>query len=104
MTGELWTVIGLLLTNAGILFGMFKYLVARIEKVDEEHDKKIARVYERLDEHKDLITNKFVQKDMCKVLHDQGALNVTGLELRLTSRMDKLENKFDQIIALLTNK
>jgi hypothetical protein len=93
MTGELWTVIGLLLTNAAFLFGMWRYF-----------DGRISRVYERLDEVKMFSDGKFVEKDMCKVLHDQGSLATTGLETRLSIRMDKLENKFDRIIDLLTKE
>ena len=104
MNVEIWTVIGLLIANAGFLYGMWKHLITQMEEYAREQSQKLSRVYERLDVHKKYIDDKFVLKDMCKVLHEQGTLNTVGLETRITLRMDKLESKFDQIIELLTKK
>lgn len=102
MSGELITVISLLIANAGFLYGMWKFLILRIDQKDVEHKKIEAKMWERLDEHKVYIDSNFVEKDMCKVLHNQGSLNTIGLETRITLRMDKLETKFDSMMDLLT--
>jgi hypothetical protein len=97
MTGELWTVIGLLLTNAAFLFGMWKYFDARI-----------SRVYMRFDEHRTQIEATYVRKDNCALLHSTTVDNLTGVENRMNVRFDKLELKvesaFTMILDLLKNK
>lgn len=80
MHAELWTVIGLLLTNAGFLFGMWKYF-----------DGRISRVYQRFDEHKESVESKFVRKDLCSMVHTNTADHLTQLESRIEKRFDKLE-------------
>ena len=91
---ELWSVIGLLITNAGLMFGMWKYFDARL-----------ARVYMRFDEHKDEVEGKYVRKDNCSLLHSTTATNLIGVERRMDERFDKLEKKvddsFNMILSLL---
>lgn len=98
MNLEQWiTVFGLLLTNAGVLFGMWRYFDARI-----------SRVYIRLDEVKEKAEKDFVRKDLCKMMHDNTTTNLTGLENRISDRFEKLEKKveesFDMILELLKKK
>jgi hypothetical protein len=89
---ELWTVIGLLITNAGFLFGMWKYFDARL-----------ARVYERFDEHKDEVEGKYVRKDNCSLLHNNTASNLMSIEKRVDERFDKLERKVEESFNMILN-
>ena len=84
------TIVG---TNIGTSVGIYKYFNARL-----------SRVYERLDEVKSSQEETYVRKDMCDVLHKNTALSLVGTETRLTGRLDKLEEKFDNLICLLTEK
>ena len=90
MDKQLWTVIGLLLTNAGFLFGMWKYMDARI-----------GRVFERFDEHKNHIADKYVQKEYCKLLHDTASTNLLGVELRISEKFDKLEKRVESSFQMI---
>jgi hypothetical protein len=93
---NLWTVIGLLLTNAGFLFGMWKHF-----------DSRITRVYSRLDEVKDSVDGTYVRKDTCQLLHTTTSDNLKGVECRINERFNKLEIKvedsFKMIIDMLKN-
>jgi len=84
MSGDVIGVGGLLLTNIGVMIGMFRYFNSRI-----------ARVFERFDEYKNDINSKFVVKDLCKVMHENNASNLGGLEARLNQRLESLEKKTD---------
>ena len=88
--GELLTIIGLLIANAGFLYGMWKFL-----------DGKIDRVYQRLDEVKD----SFVRKDMCALLHQATVKDIADNVLRIEKSVEKLEGKveayFKQILERL---
>ena len=81
------TIGGFLITNAGFLFGMWKYFDARI-----------SRVYQRFDEEMEGIKIGYVQKENCKLLHENTASNLMGLETRIEKRLDKLEIKLEDLI------
>ena len=89
----MWAILGLLITNAGFLFGMWKYFDARI-----------SRVYARFDEHKQSIDCVYVRKDTCQLLHTSTAENLKGVEIRMDGRFDKLEAMLDRIFDKLENK
>jgi hypothetical protein len=93
MLGEILGLSALVATNGGINIGIYRYFNARL-----------AKVYERLDKVKEVANNEFVRKDMCKVLHEQTANNLEGSETRTNTRFDKLEEKMDRILSILTNK
>lgn len=90
MNTEIWSMIGLLITNAGFLFGMWKYFDARLN-----------RVYERFDEHKDTVEEIYVRRDNCTLLHNNTAQNLVGVESRMDIRFDKLEKKVDESFAMI---
>ena len=81
-------------------FILVRYINSADSTVVKDTDTKIGKVYGRIDDMKD----KFVQKDMCKILHEQTANNLTSSEARSEVRFDKLENKIDQILDLLMKK
>ena len=90
MDKQLLAVLGLLITNAGFLFGMWKHF-----------DSRLSRVYERFDEHKEHVENKFVQKEHCKISHDSTANNLAGIETRISERFDKLENRVENSFHMI---
>jgi len=90
MKGELIAIIGLLLTNAGFLFGMWKYF-----------DTRITRMYARLDDVKDYISDKFVQKEICRVMHTNTSEYLLGVEKRISERFEQLEKKVDNSFTMI---
>jgi len=90
MPTDFWTIIGLLLTNAAFLFGMWKYFDARI-----------ARTYQRFDEHKAEIEATYVRKDNCLLLHANTADNLKGVEMRMDIRFDQLEQKVESAFKMI---
>jgi len=90
MNDGFWTIAGLLLTNAGFLFGMWKYFDARI-----------SRVYERLDNVKCFVDSEFIKKEMCRVLHQNSADNFIGVEKRINDRFTQLEKKVDDSFGMI---
>ena len=82
MSGDVIGVGGLLLTNIGVIVGIFKYFNARIN-----------RVYERFDEHKKTVENKYVLKEMCKIMHENSSSNLNGLEARINSSFNELKKE-----------
>lgn len=87
----LWTLIA---TQIGSNVAMYKYF-----------DGRINRIYERFDNHKKYLDEKFVGKDICKISHDNTSTNLTGVETRMSTRFDKLEKRvedsFNMIIDML---
>jgi hypothetical protein len=84
------TIIGLLLTNAGFLFGMWKYF-----------DGRFSRVYGRLDEVKNFAESTYVRRDNCAILHNSTADNLRGMEMRFDDRLDKLDEKIENNFKLV---
>ena len=82
--GEWIGLVGLLATNAATAVGIYKYF-----------NSKIDRVYERFDEFKKDIKEDFVQRDLCKIMHENSSSNLNGLEKRITDSVRKLEEKVD---------
>ncbi len=91
MFGEWIGLASLIATNVGINIGIYKYFNNRLDKLNAENDKKVNRIFERFDEHKKDMEEKFVRKDVCLVMHEQTAGNLSGLEVRMEKRLDKLE-------------
>ncbi len=69
---ELSSLGGLAVSIITGIVGLYKYINARI-----------SRVYERFDEYKKNMEEKFVVKDMCKVLHQNNTENFNKLEQRM---------------------
>ena len=90
MEGDFWTIVGLLITNAGFLFGMWKWL-----------DQRIGRVYERLDEVKNSVDSTYVRKENCNLLHNNTADNLKSVEGRMDVRFDRLEKKVEDSFRLI---
>jgi hypothetical protein len=82
--------VALIGTNAGISIGIYKYF-----------DGRISRVYERFDEHKKNVEESFVKKDLCKIMHDNSAANITGLENRLTIQVKDLKKQVEDNFAVV---
>jgi hypothetical protein len=89
--GIWFAAIGMIISNIAGLVGVLKYFNSRFEKM-----------YKDLDDYKKEADQNYVRKDLCKVMHEQSAINIVGLETRLTIRQDKLEGKMDEVISLLT--
>jgi hypothetical protein len=84
-----WIGLGsLMVANVGLVYVTYNHF-----------SKKIGRVYERFDEYKNhmegTVDAKFVQKDLCAVMHQTNADNLTGIETRLTIALHQLEKKVD---------
>ena len=71
-----WMVTGGVLALAGVSIGTYIH----VGKMKDEQEQKRARVYERLDEVKKDLDEKFVHKDICKVLHEQMARDLVDIK------------------------
>jgi hypothetical protein len=89
--------ISLIIVNAGINIGIYKYFNARLD-----------RVYLRIDDVKDKFDKNFVRKDVCSVMHTSTAESLKAIEGRINERLDKLEKdvseNFTKLIELMTKK
>jgi hypothetical protein len=102
MTISLWIQLATFVaTLIAACFILVRYINSADSTVIKDTDTKIGRVYGRLDEEKRYRDDCFVRKDMCKVLHEQTAFNLTASETRSNDRFDKLEKKVDQILSIL---
>jgi hypothetical protein len=90
MSGDVIGVGGLLLTNIGVIIGIFKYFNARIN-----------RVYERFDEHKKEMADKYVLKDLCKIMHENSSSNLNGLETRINNSFNELKKEVKDNFAVV---
>ena len=93
--------------NIGEWVGLSSLLITNIGAVYltyNNFNRKISRIYERFDEYKihieENVEKKFVQKDLCSVVHNNSSSNLNGLEERIEKRFDKL----DEQITILLNK
>jgi hypothetical protein len=100
VVGEIVSIGSLVITFGASQWGIYKYF-----------DTRISRIYERFDEHKKETEAKYVNKDLCKVMHDNNAENLNGLEKRIDARFDKVDqrledtfNNIDQKITKLLTK
>jgi hypothetical protein len=96
--GEWVGLVGLILASIGGNFGAIKYFIAKLEVFQKENNEKIGRVFSRFDEYKRDMIEKFVQKDMCKVMHESNADNLSGLETRIEKRFDKLDEQINKLL------
>lgn len=87
----------LIVANAGINIGIYKYFNGRLD-----------RVYSRLDEVKEGIEKKFIQKEICNLMHSKIKEESAAEETRAEKRLDKLEqvvkDNFQELIRLLEKK
>ncbi len=91
--------------SIGEWVGLGSLLVTNVSAVYLTYNsfsKKINRIYESFDEYKTHIENavdkKFVQKDLCEIQHTNNSANLTGLELRIEKRFDKLDAQITQLL------
>ena len=85
-----WVMTGGILVISGFSIATYRY----VGKIKDEDEKKRSRIYERLDEVKEVISEKFVHKDMCEVLHKQVSSDLTEIktDLKLLLRKNGFEN------------
>lgn len=70
------------------------------EKIDQSYrdsETRCTRIYQRFDEFKQTVEQKYVRRDMCTLLHDSTATSIYKLE----SKLDTLTNKFDDLKNLI---
>lgn len=99
---------GFIVTLIVAILGLYKYFSSRIDEVRKEMDKKVCRVYERFDEYKihteDMLEKKFVQKNLCDVMHENNADSLTGLESRINTALGEIKTELKSINEFLLNK
>ena len=70
----------------------------KIETLDEDHDKKRDRVYQRLDEVKEDAKITFVRKDVCQVMHAALTDKVDKIDKRIENSFTEVFKKIDELI------
>jgi hypothetical protein len=91
--GIWFAAVGVILTNFGSAVGILKYFNSRF-----------AKMYDDLDKYKEKADQDYVRKDLCKIMHEQSAINIIGLETRINIRLDKQDERQEKILELLTKK
>ena len=71
-----WVLTGGLLIIVGCYISTYIY----IGKVKDAEEKKRLRIYERVDEIKEANKVEFVNKDLCKVLHEQLSRDISEIK------------------------
>ena len=74
-----WLITGGILSIAGFTIATYVH----VGKVEKDADSKRCRIYNRLDEVKADAEKKFVDKDICQVLHAQMARDITEMKTDL---------------------
>lgn len=85
----LW-LLGFLVSLLGGCWAIFKYFDERLKKNSEEQDKKMSRIYSRLDENKAQYYAAFVSQ------------SVYDAETRL--RKENIDGRFERIVELFNEK
>lgn len=67
---------------------------SRFLMFEKDYDSKIGRAYERFDQHKKFSDDKFVCKELCNVMHNSTAAQLTETNMRLTN----METKIDRLV------
>ena len=62
---------------------------ALIDLKEAEYDKKVCRVYIRLDEHKAQCDDKFISKEMCALMNNGLHENMARLEKKIDLLLEK---------------
>lgn len=104
MSNDILGISALIITNLGGYYGMWKYFDNRFERMSKEHDLKNAQIYERLNDHKKYVDDKFISQPMCRVMHEATSTNLAGLETRIASRFDKIEQRIEAILTRIMDK
>jgi len=109
--GFILAVVSSLVGGTWILRGMFQNFSDqqddKVQKALETADKKVARVYERLDEYKTFIEGKmdgqlekydsrYVCQTVCNILHAKTAEQVAELKQMMQEGFKRLEEKIDK--------
>ena len=90
--GTIITITSLILLGTGTLFSFAKFF-----------DRKVARTYSRQDEIKEANKKEFVNKDICKVIHDQGRKDFDRLEKKVDYVSNTVTENFKEIVLLIKN-
>ena len=79
----------------------------KMASIGKETDKKISRVYERLDQHKNFLESKldgkydsldsrYVCQTVCNILHTKTAEQVAEIKVMMAEGFKRLEDKIDK--------
>ena len=105
-----WVPYGVVLVTFTIgIYKLYDTFNKKVSKAEEKAAKDLTRAYERFDEYKahieKVIDDRFVQKDLCEVMHANSANSLTGLEERINTRINTLEqtvkDNFGVVIGLM---
>ena len=69
---------------------------ARLEIFDRDQSDKVKRVYERFDDHKRICDDKFVNKEMCGIMHSGTAEAIRELKVEIKA----LHGKIDRLMEV----
>jgi hypothetical protein len=76
-------------------------IIGFVLKIQFHYEGKIKRVYERFDEYKKHVDEKFVMRDMCNVVHNNTAANFSSLEKRVEDGFKSIDEKITTLLQLV---
>jgi len=83
-----WILGGGLVAIVGLVLSSTRAQDGKINRLCEEGEAKVIRVYKRLDEVKDYQDKTFTRQDICALTHKQ-----------VTETLNRIESKLDQVIS-----
>ena len=102
MTPALWIELATFMATMVLgCFGLIRYINAEDSTVIRDTDQKIGRTYTRIDEVKKYMDDEFVREKQCKIMHDNTAFNLAGVEKRMNDRLDKHDEKLEKILEIV---
>ena len=102
MTPALWIELATFMATMVLgCFGLIRYINSEDSTVIRDTDKMIGRAYTRIDEVKKYMDDEFVREKQCKIMHDNTAFNLAGVEKRMNDRLDKHDEKLEKILEIV---
>lgn len=98
------TWVGIVASIVGTIIGLIKYFGTQLSKTRDESEARVSRVYERFDDYKKNIEEKFVYKDMCHNVHQNGSENFRRLEERVEKGFSELTANLNNLRDTIMNK
>ena len=92
-------VLGILITATYTLWKVTSKLNFKIDESSFNNDKKISRTFERLDEVKKENDDKYVNKDLCKVVHENTRRDIEDIK----TYVGKIDEKLNHILIMIRN-
>lgn len=101
------TIAGIFIAILGLIYKVYSDNAKKVDAVNFEREKSIARVYQRFDEHKKYVEDQFVRSGTCDIVHSQSKREFDNLKIAMEKGFRELRDDFksyNQTMAALIGK